>query len=486
MLNWQKELTNPELIKPGLLINGNWIYDRPQQNVTNPANNQIIATICEATAADIDEAIHNSHDGFVLWKSKTAKERANILRNLYKLIVANSDDLAKIITLEAGKPLYEAKGEVLYGASYFEFYSEEAKRIYGDTIDANVATQRVIIRKEPVGVCAAITPWNFPNAMLARKVAAALAAGCTMIARPSGQTPLSALAIGYLAMEAGVPAGVFNLITGDSGLISKKVCESDIIRKISFTGSTEVGMQLYQNSASTLKHLSLELGGNAPFIVFDDANLDKAVEGLIKAKFRNAGQTCVCANRVFVSNKIYDEFVTKLIAEVKLLKVGNGLNSGINIGPLINKSAVDHSNALIDDAVASGAKLICGNEAHSLGENFLMPTVLGDCNKNMRIFNEEIFGPVVAVYKFDSDAEVIQLANDTPFGLASYFYSQNVNRIFNVAEKLYYGIVGINSGTISGENVPFGGVKHSGFGREGSLYGLNDYLNIKYICLDLG
>lgn len=486
MLNWQQELSNPELIKPGLLINGQWIYDRPQQNVTNPANNQVIATICTAAAADIDEAIRTAHDGFIVWKNKTAKERAKILRKLYELIISNSDDLATIITLEAGKPLNEAKGEVLYGASYFEFFSEEAKRIYGNTIDANLPGQRAIVRMEPVGVCAAITPWNFPSAMLARKVAAALAAGCSMVARPSGQTPLSAQAIGYLALMAGVPNGVLNLITGDSGLISKKFCESDIIRKISFTGSTEVGIELFQNSASTLKRLSLELGGNAPFIVFDDANLTNAVDGLIKAKFRNAGQTCVCANRVFISSKIYDEFIERLIPEVKRLTVGNGLNPETNIGPLINQSAVNHVEGLIDDAIKSGAKLIWGNEPHNLGENFMLPTILGNCNKNMRIFREEIFGPVLAIYKFDTDEEVIQLANDTPFGLASYFYSQNVGHVFNIAEKLYYGMVGINSGTISGENVPFGGVKHSGFGREGSFYGLNDYLETKYICLDLG
>jgi succinate-semialdehyde dehydrogenase/glutarate-semialdehyde dehydrogenase len=485
MLNWQKELSNPELIKPGLLIGGKWIYDRPQQNVTNPVNNEIIATICEATEADIDIAIQNSHEGFLLWKNKTAKERSKILRKLYDLIIVNADDLAKIITLEAGKPLAEAKGEVIYGASYFEFFSEEAKRIYGNTIDANIATQRLIVRKEPVGVCAAITPWNFPSAMLGRKIAAALAAGCSMLARPSGQTPLSALAIGYLALEAGLPPGVFNLVTGNSGLISKKLCASDIIRKITFTGSTTVGIELYQNSASTLKKLSLELGGNAPFIVFDDADLEKAVEGLIKSKFRNAGQTCVCANRVFVADKIYDKFVDKLIPQIKKLKVGSGLEPHTNIGPLINKDAVIHSKLLIDDAIASGARVIYGNEAHNLGENFLPPVVLANCNQKMRIFNEEIFGPVLPLYSFTSDEEVIQLANDTPFGLASYFYSQNIRRIFNVAEKLYYGIVGINSGTISGENAPFGGVKHSGFGREGSFYGLDDYLTTKYICLDL-
>ncbi|MCE3268029.1 MAG: gabD [Burkholderiales bacterium] len=485
MLNWQQELSNPELIKPGLLIAGKWIYDRPQQQVANPANNQIIATICEATDHDIDNAIQNSQDGFILWKTKTAKERSKILRNFYELILANSDDLAKIVTLEAGKPLAEAKSEVLYGASYLEFFSEEAKRIYGNTVDANLPHQRLIIRKEPVGVCAAITPWNFPSAMLARKVSAALAAGCSMIIRPSGQTPLSALAIGHLALEAGVPSGVLNLVTGNSGLISKKFCDADIIRKISFTGSTQAGMELYENSASTLKRLSLELGGNAPFIVFDDANLVKAVDGLIKSKFRNAGQTCVCANRIFLSAKIYDEFINLLIPEVKSLKTGNGLDPETNIGPLINKKSVEHSKALIEEAIAGGAKLIYGNKIHNLGENFISPTVLVNCTKAMRIFNEEIFGPVLAIYKFHSDEEVIKLANDTPFGLASYFYSENVKRVFNTAEKLYYGIVGINSGTISGENVPFGGVKHSGFGREGSFYGLNDYLETKYICLDL-
>lgn len=485
MLNWQQELSNPELIKPGLLINGKWIYDRPQLPVTNPANDMLIATICEATDIDIAEAICTSTAGFQLWREKTAKERGQILRKIYELIVANSDDLAKIITLEGGKPLAEAKNEVIHGASYFEFFSEEAKRIYGNTIDANVQSQRIIIRKEPVGICAAITPWNFPNAMLARKAAAALAAGCTLIARPSSQTPLSALAIGYLALEAGVPPGVLNLITGNSNKIGKKFCESDAIRKISFTGSTEVGMQLYQNSAPTLKRLSLELGGNAPFIVFDDANLDNAVRGLMKAKFRNAGQTCVGANRIFVSSKVYDKFMSKLMPLITQLKIGNGLNSETDIGPLINPAAARHALSLIEDALSSGAKLLYGGAKHNLGGNFLMPTVLGDCSRDMKIFNEEIFGPVLAIYKFDLDEEVIKLANDTPFGLGSYFYSQNIQRIFNVAEKLYYGMVAVNSGIMSAENVPFGGVKYSGFGREGSLYGLEDYLSIKYICLDL-
>lgn len=485
MLNWSQELSNPELIKPGLLINGNWIYDREQLKVDNPATNKTIATIAKATKPDIENAINSAENGFKVWKSKTAKERAKILRKLYELIIKNSDDLAKIVTLESGKPLKEAKAEVIYGASYFEFFSEEAKRIYGDIIDSNLASQRVLIRKQPVGVCATITPWNFPSAMLSRKVAAALAAGCSIIGRPSSQTPLSALAIGQLALESGVPNGVFNIVTGDSQLISETLCKSETVRKLSFTGSTNVGISLYQNCAATMKRLSLELGGNAPFIIFEDADLDLAVDGLIKSKFRNAGQTCVCANRIFVANSIYEQLMDKLATQIKQLKVGDGLDAGVDIGPLINKDAVIHAQSLIDDALVNNADLICGNTKSTLGDNFLTPTLLGNCNKNMKIFGEEIFGPVVAVYKFNNDDEVISLANDTPYGLAGYFYSQNIKRVFNIAEKLEYGIVGINSGTISAENVPFGGIKHSGFGREGSFYGLEDYLDTKYICLDL-
>ncbi|EDO27561.1 predicted protein, partial [Nematostella vectensis] len=414
------------------------------------------------------------------------KERSIILRKWYDLILENIDDIAKIITLESGKPLLEARGEVLYAANYIEFFSEEAKRVYGDIIPSNNPGQKVLITKEPVGVCASITPWNFPIAMLVRKASSAIACGCTMIARPSGQTPLSALALGELALKAEIPDGVFNIIVGSSSLISNKLCDSDIIRKLSFTGSTAVGQDLYQKSAKTLKKLSLELGGNAPFIIFDDANLDKAVSGLINSKFRNAGQTCVCANRVFVDSKIYDQFIEKLIPVVQDLKVGNGLDSGVNIGPLINQAAIDHAKGLIDDAINQKAQLLYHlEEDRSLNGNFLNPVVLGNCNSNMRIFNEEIFAPVIAVYKFSTDEEVINLANKTRFGLASYFYSQNTSRVFNIADELQYGIVGINSGLISAENVPFGGVKHSGFGREGSFYGLDDYINIKYVCLDI-
>jgi succinate-semialdehyde dehydrogenase / glutarate-semialdehyde dehydrogenase len=485
MLNWDELLINPKLIRPGLLINGQWNFEGSHTSVTNPADGKTIANIINATSANIELAILTSWQAFALWKSRTAKERSICLRRWYDLMIDNVDDLAKIITLEAGKPLAEAKNEVLYAASYLEWFSEEAKRVYGDIIPANTLGQKALVLKQPIGVCAAITPWNFPSAMLTRKVAAALAAGCTMIARPSSQTPLSVLALGYLALEAGIPNGVFNIITGDSNLISQKLCASNTIRKLSFTGSTEVGMDLYRQSANSIKRLSLELGGNAPFIIFEDANLNSAIAGLIRSKFRNAGQTCVCANRVFVSRSIYDEFIKKLTPQVADLKVGNGLDTGIDIGPLINLSAKEHAQNLMEDALNLGANLVYGNTEHPLGGNFFMPTILGNCSTKMRVFNEEIFAPIIAIYTFDNDDEVVRLANDTPFGLASYFYTQNQQRIFNISENLEYGIVGVNSGTISAENVPFGGIKHSGFGREGSKYGLDDYIDTKYICLNV-
>ena len=485
MLNWDELLKNPKLIKPGLLINGKWSFEGSSIPVTNPADDKTILNIVNATETDIELAIQTSYQAFLLWKNKTAKERGDCLRQWYNLMLDNVDDLAKIVTLEAGKPLPEAKGEVLYAASYLEWFSEEAKRVYGDIIPANTPGQRALVIKQPVGVCAAITPWNFPCAMLTRKVGAALAAGCTMIARPSSQTPLSALALGYLALEAGIPNGVFNVITGDSSLISQKLCVSNTVRKLSFTGSTEVGIDLYRQSANTIKRLSLELGGNAPFIVFDDANLDTAVSGLIRSKFRNAGQTCVCANRVFVAKNIYDKFVKKLTPQVANLAVGNGFDTGIDIGPLINASAKEHATALVKDSLKHGAKLVHGGKKHPLGGNFFMPTILGNCSIKMRVFNEEIFAPIIAIYTFENDDEVIRLANDTPFGLASYFYTQNHQRVFNIAENLEYGIVGVNTGAISADNVPFGGIKHSGFGREGSLYGIEDYIDTKYICLDV-
>ena len=485
MLNWDELLANPKLIKPGLLIDGRWNFEGSHTAVTNPADGKTIANIVNVTDADIELAILTSWQAFALWKNKTAKERSICLRQWYNLIIENVDDLAKIITLEAGKPLAEARNEVLYAASYLEWFSEEAKRAYGDIIPANISGQKALVIKQPVGVCAAITPWNFPSAMLTRKVAAALAAGCTMIARPSSQTPLSALALGYLALEAGIPNGVFNIITGDSNLISQKLCASNTIRKLSFTGSTEVGMNLYRQSANTMKRLSLELGGNAPFIIFEDANLDSAITGLIRSKFRNAGQTCVCANRIFVAKRIYNEFLTKLTPQVANLKVGNGLDSGVDVGPLINLQAKERAQGLITDALDLGADLVYGGIESALGGNFFMPTILGNCSTQMRVFTEEIFAPIIAIYTFDSDEEVIRLANDTPFGLASYFYTQNQQRVFHISENLEYGIVGVNSGTISAENVPFGGIKHSGFGREGSLYGLDDYIDTKYICLDI-
>lgn len=485
MLNWSELLNNTKLIKYGSLINGTYsLKSTSQTDVINPADGKVIASTFDITASDIELAIITSYTAFISWRDKTAKERSKLLRIWYKLMLDNADDLAKIITLEAGKPLAEAKNEILYAASYLEWFSEEAKRVYGDIIPANIIGQKALVIKQPVGVCAAITPWNFPSAMLTRKVGAALAAGCTMIARPSSQTPLSALALSYLALEAGIPNGVFNVILGNSNLISQKLCSSNTIRKLSFTGSTETGMSLYNQSASSMKRLSLELGGNAPFIIFDDANLDSAVTGLIRSKFRNAGQTCVCANRVFVTHRIYNEFITKLTPRITDLKVGNGLDAGIDIGPLINLSAKRHAEDLIEDALKLGAKLVYGGKEHGLGGNFFMPTILSNCSTKMRIFNEEIFAPIIAIYIFDTDDEVVRLANNTPFGLASYFYTNNHQRVFNVAEKLEYGMVGINSGTISAENVPFGGIKHSGFGREGSLYGLDDYIDTKYICMD--
>lgn len=485
MLHWAELLNNPKLIQNGLLINGQWHTTKEQQAVINPADSQVIAHVSAASEKDVALAIESAHTAFLSWREVPVKERSKILRKWYELILNNKDDLAKIATLECGKPLAEALAEVTYGASYLEWFSEEVKRMDGDIITTNTPNQRGFIVKEPIGVCAAITPWNFPSAMLTRKVAPAIAAGCAMVARPSNQTPLSALALGYLALEAGLPKGLFNVITGSSGMIAKQLTSSAIVRKLTFTGSTEVGMQLYAQSADTMKRLSLELGGNAPFIVFADANIDSAILGLIKCKFRNAGQTCVCANRIFIADSIYDEFITKLTHAVAQLKVGNGLEIGIDVGPLINQGAVKHAQELVHDAISNGAQLICGGKSHALSGNFFAPTILTECTSKMRIFNEELFAPIIAAYRFNSDEEVVHLANQTPFGLASYFYTNNPQRIFNLSKQLEYGMVGVNTGLISSEKTPFGGVKASGFGREGSKYGLDDYLNKKYICLDL-
>lgn len=486
-MQWLKLLNNPELVQCGLLIDGQWLTsDRETFAVSNPATGELLALIAKATSEDLEQSVTSSDNAFVKWKQLTAKERSKLLRRWYDLVVENADDLATILTLEQGKPLAEAKGEILYGAAYLEWYSEEARRLDGSIIDSNNPHQRILVKSEPVGVCAAITPWNFPNAMLARKVAPALAAGCTMIAKPASLTPLSANALAYLALKADIPAGVFNIIHGHSGKIGEFLCHNQQIHKLSFTGSTEVGIWLYQNCANSMKKLSLELGGNAPLIVFEDADLEVAVTGIMHSKFRNSGQTCVCSNRIFVHRSIKEKLLARLTEQINQLKVGNGLTSGTNNGPLIDTNALIHIESLVADARKNGAQILAGGSNRAdLGELFYTPTLLDCPHDDLRIFKEEIFGPILAVYTFDSEEEVIELANKTPYGLASYMFSRDIGRIFRVAEALEYGMVGVNSGLISAENVPFGGVKMSGLGREGSHAGISEYLNSKYICLNL-
>jgi len=412
-----------------------------------------------------------------------APERSRKLRRWFELMTANSDDLAAILTAEQGKPLAEAKAEIAYGASYVEWFAEEAKRIYGDTIPSPAADRKIVVLKQPIGVCAAITPWNFPNAMIARKVAPALAAGCAMLVKPASQTPLSALAMAWLAEEAGIPPGLFSVLTGDAREVGAALCDHPLVRKLSFTGSTAVGKILIKQCADTVKKVTMELGGNAPFIVFEDADLDAAVEGCIISKFRNTGQTCVCANRIFAHADIHDEFSRKLAAAVDKLVVGNGADPGVTQGPLIDEKALAKVEELVADAVNKGARLNSGGRRHRLGGTFFEPTILSNCGPDMLLAQDEIFGPVAPVFRFESEEEVIRLANDTPVGLASYFYSRDVGRVWRVAEALEYGMVGINTGLISNAMAPFGGVKESGMGREGSKYGLDDYLTIKYLCL---
>ncbi len=486
-MNWQHILKNPSLLNQGVLIDGEWLIDnRETFAINNPATGEIIAQVAKATDEDLNLAVSSAELAMAKWRKLAAKERSRILRKFAALLVENADDLATILTLEQGKPLIEARGEIIYGASYLEWYAEEAKRVYGETIPANNSNQRILVQKEPIGVCAAITPWNFPNAMLSRKIAPALASGCSIIAKPASQTPLSTTALAYLALEAGVPAGVFNVVHGHSGKIGEFFCSHPSIRKLSFTGSTEVGVWLYQNSANTMKKLSLELGGNAPLIVFPDADLDIAIDGIIKSKFRNAGQTCVCSNRIFVHNSIKERLVRELCERVSQLKVGNGLESGIEIGPLIDEKAVIHAQSLISDAIKNNAKIIYGGKIDEhLGGLFFQPTLVECPSTGLRLFKEEIFAPILACYGFDSDEEVVKLANDTPYGLASYFFSRDIGRIYKVAEELQYGIVGVNTGLISAENVPFGGIKMSGLGREGGSLGINEYLTYKYICIDI-
>ena len=479
------DLKNKSLFKQQCFIDGQWLNADNGQviQIVNPATDEIIGTVPKMGGNETKRAINAAQTAQIAWRKKTAKERSVILRRWYELMEENKDDLALILTLEQGKPLAEAKGEIQYGASYLEWFAEEAKRVYGDTIPGHMADKRISVIKQPIGVTAAITPWNFPNAMITRKAGPALAVGCSMVLKPASMTPYSALALGVLAEEAGLPPGVFNIITGSSGEIGGELTSNPIVRKLTFTGSTEIGAQLIQESAGTVKKLSMELGGNAPFIVFEDADIDAAVEGAMMSKYRNAGQTCVCANRFYVHDSVYDQFIEKFKHAVTKLKVGNGLNKDVTIGPLIDRNALKKVKEHIDDAVNKGATVVMGGKA--LEGCFFEPTILSNVPFNALVSKEETFGPLAPVYRFESEEEVIHLANDTEFGLASYFYANDISRITRVSEALEYGIVGINTGLISNEMAPFGGIKASGLGREGSKYGIDDYLEIKYLCLGI-
>ena len=478
-------LKDAKLFRQQCYIDGAWTdADKGATiKVDNPATKAIIGTVPEMGADETRRAIEAANRAFGPWRAKTAKERSVILRKWFDLMLANADDLAAIMTTEQGKPLAEAKGEVVYAASFIEWFAEEAKRIYGDTIPQHQADKRIVVLKEPIGVVGAITPWNFPAAMITRKCGPALAAGCTVVCKPASQTPYSALALAELAERAGVPKGAFNVVTGKAAAVGGELTSNPIVRKITFTGSTEIGKLLMQQAASTVKKVSLELGGNAPFIVFDDADLDAAVEGAMASKFRNTGQTCVCANRMLVQDKVYDAFAGKLAVAVGKLKVGNGMEAGVGQGPLIDMKAVAKVEEHIQDAVKKGARIMVGGKRHALGGSFFEPTVLVDVHTQMAVTREETFGPVAPLFRFKDEQEAVRMANDTEFGLASYFYSRDIGRIWRVSEALEYGIVGINTGIISTEVAPFGGVKESGIGREGSKYGIDDFLEIKYLCM---
>ncbi|MEM7084323.1 MAG: NAD-dependent succinate-semialdehyde dehydrogenase [Pseudomonadota bacterium] len=478
-------LNDPELLRTRAYINGQWVGSASGEtfNVLNPASGDVIATLPQCGTAEARQAIEAAESALSSWRAQPAKSRAAILRRWFELMMAAQEDLARILTAEQGKPLAEARGEIAYGANYIEWFSEEAKRVYGDTIPAPGSDKRLVVIKQPVGVVACITPWNFPNAMLTRKIAPALAAGCTVVCKPANETPLSAYAFTELAERAGVPAGVINVVSGHTAQIGAEFTANPLVRKLTFTGSTPVGKQLMAECAATVKRTSMELGGNAPFIVFDDADLNAAVAGAILCKFRNAGQTCVCANRLLVQSSIHDEFVKRFSAAARALIVGEGTDENAQVGPLIHDRAAQGVLALIEDAVSHGAKVECGGSLHPAGSCFIEPTVLTQTTTSMRVFREEIFGPVAPIFTFDTEEEAIQLANDTEFGLACYFYARDIGRIWRVSEQLEYGIVGINEGVISNEMAPFGGVKESGQGREGSKYGLDDYLEIKYLCM---
>lgn len=480
-------LSDPSLVREDMLVGDNWQSDGAdgrRVEVSNPSTGDGLASLPSAALEDIKAAIDAAKTAQVAWAARSGKERAAVMRKFFDLVIANSEDLAVILTSEMGKPIAEARGEVAYGASYIEWYGEEAKRVYGDTIPGHHADKRIIVLKQPVGVVAAIAPWNFPSAMVARKIAPALASGCAIIFKPAAETPLSALALAILAERAGLPMGLLSVLpTLNARMFGEEVCSNPIVKKLTFTGSTEVGRILMAQGAQKIMKLSLELGGNAPFIVFDDANLDEAVEGAMVSKFRNAGQTCVCANRLYVQSGIYDAFVEKLAKRVSSLKVGDGFEEGTTIGPLINEEAVTKLYDHIDNAVANGARVIVGGKRHEGGGTLVQPTLIADVTRDMKVAREETFAPLAPIFKFDTTDEVIEMANDTEFGLAAYFFANDLRNVWKVTEALEYGMVGVNTGLISTEVAPFGGVKQSGFGREGSKYGMDDFLSMKYVCM---
>lgn len=481
------QLNDPTLFRQQAMINGRWRDASSKETlaVTNPANGQQLGNVPKMGAAETREAIDAAAGALPAWRALTAKERSSILRRWFELMMEHQDDLAHLMTLEQGKPLAEAKGEISYAASFIEWFAEEGKRIYGDTIPGHQADKRLLVIKQPIGVTAAITPWNFPSAMITRKAGPALAAGCTMVLKPASQTPFSALALAELANRAGIPEGVLNVVTGSASEVGGELTGNPLVRKLSFTGSTEIGRQLMEQCAKDIKKVSLELGGNAPFIVFDDADLDKAVEGALASKFRNAGQTCVCANRLYVQDGVYDRFTEKLQQAVSKLQIGDGLQPNVTIGPLIDEKAIAKVQEHIADALGKGARIVTGGKVHELGGNFFQPTILVDVPCDAKVAKEETFGPLAPLFRFKDEADVIAQANDTEFGLAAYFYARDLGRVFRVGEALEYGIIGINTGLISTEVAPFGGVKSSGLGREGSKYGIDDYLEIKYMCIGI-
>lgn len=481
------QLKNPDLLKQQVFIDGLWMdaADGKSFAVTNPATGETIAQVPSVSTAQVEQAVQAAEAALNAWKNMTAKERSVLLRKWFDLMVANQEDLAVILSTEQGKPLTESRGEILYGASFIEWFAEEAKRTYGDVIPHDKQGRRLVVIKQPVGVVAAITPWNFPNAMIARKVGPALAAGCTVVIKPASETPLSALALMVLAEQAGIPKGVLNVVTGSSREIGEVLTTHPVVKKVSFTGSTQVGKLLMKQCSSTMKKISMELGGNAPFIVFEDADLDRAVKGAMASKFRNSGQTCVCSNRILVHANIYDQFLEKLTAAVRELKVAPAFEEGAEQGPLINEKAVEKIEEHIADAVGKGAKVLVGGKRHELGQTFFEPTVLSHVTPDMLVARNETFAPLAPVFQFSTDEEAIQMANDTEFGLASYIYTESLSRAWKVGEALEYGMVGINEGLISTEVAPFGGVKESGTGREGSKYGIEDYLDIKYMCMGI-